>query len=83
MSIIMVPHLWFIMRIRSSPVAQQVKDPAMSMLWLWLLLWQEFDPSLSGNVLIFKFLKFLLFRAPPAAYEVPRLGVKSELQLPA
>ena len=29
------------------------------------------------------FVCFLLFRAAPVAYEVPRLGVKSELQLPA
>ena len=24
--------------------AQWVKDPALSLLWLWLLLWQGFDP---------------------------------------
>ena len=28
---------------RSPWVAQQVKDPALSLLWLWLLLWCEFD----------------------------------------
>ena len=30
----------------------------------------------------FFFFSFFLFRAIPEAYEVPRLGVKSELQLP-
>ena len=31
--------------IRSSLVAQQVKDLALSLLWLWLLLWHRFDPG--------------------------------------
>ena len=30
--------------IRSSLVVQQAKDPALSLLWLWLLLWHRFDP---------------------------------------
>ena len=25
-------------------MAQQVKDPALSLLWLWLQLWRWFDP---------------------------------------
>ena len=29
---------------RSSLVAQWVKDPALSLQWLWLLLWHGFDP---------------------------------------
>ena len=29
---------------RSSPLAQWVKDPMFSLLWLWLLLWHRFDP---------------------------------------
>ena len=29
---------------RSSLVAQQVKDPALSLLWLWLLPWCRFNP---------------------------------------
>ena len=32
---------------------------------------------------IYLFIYFCLFRAAPAAYEVPRLGVQSELQPPA
>ena len=28
----------------SSLVAQLVKDPALSLLWFWLLLWCGFDP---------------------------------------
>ena len=28
----------------SSLVAQWVKDPALSLLWLWLQLWHGFDP---------------------------------------
>ena len=30
--------------VRSSLVAQWVKDLVWSLQWLWLLLWQEFDP---------------------------------------
>ena len=30
----------------SSLVAQWVKDPVLSLLWLWLLLWHRFDPWL-------------------------------------
>ena len=29
-------------------MAQQVMDPVLSLLWLWLLLWHRFDPGL-GN----------------------------------
>ena len=29
---------------KEAPVAQQVKVPALSLLWLWLLLWYRFDP---------------------------------------
>ena len=25
-------------------MAQQVKDPVLSLLWLWLQLWHRFDP---------------------------------------
>ena len=32
-------------------VAQEVQDPAMSLLWFWLLLWAEFDPW-PGNFLM-------------------------------
>ena len=28
----------------SSLVAHQVKDLALSLLWVWLYLWREFDP---------------------------------------
>jgi len=39
---------------------------------------------ISGKSGFFKFVfLFLPFRAAPMAYEVPRLGVESELQLPA
>ena len=31
-------------KLQSSLVAQWVKDPALSLLWLWLLLWQGFNP---------------------------------------
>ena len=33
----------------SSLVAQQVNGPVLSLLWLWLLMWQEFNPWL-GNL---------------------------------
>ena len=29
---------------QSSQVAQWIKDLVLSLLWLWLLLWHEFDP---------------------------------------
>ena len=38
--------------------------------------------EVAGDVCL-GFFCFLLFRASPMAYEVPRLGVGSELQLPA
>ena len=38
-------------------------------------------PHNSPEILLFFFFLFLLFRAAPVAYGVPRLGVKSELQL--
>jgi len=37
---------------RNSLVEQQVKDPALSLPWLGLLLWQEIDPW-PGNFHIF------------------------------
>ena len=30
--------------LRSSLVVQQIEDPALSLLWLWSLLWLRFDP---------------------------------------
>ena len=51
MFIISIPQLYrcsnkpFIKKqLGSSMVPQQVKDPALSLLWLWLLLWCGFDP---------------------------------------
>ena len=35
------------------------------------------------GVFLFCFVLFCFFRAAPAAYEIPRLGVQLELQLPA
>ena len=58
-------------------MTQQVKDLVLSFLWLWLLLWLGFDPW-PGNFFFCGEGGALLQHM-----EVPRLGVESELQLPA
>ena len=65
---------------RSSLVVQWVKDLALSLQQLRLLLWCGFDPWPGNFYMLQVWPKcFCLFKAAPVAYEVPRPGVELEL----
>ena len=56
---------------------QWVKDAALSLQWFGWLLWRRL-------VCLFIYLFLVLFLGPHLRHmEVPRLGIESELQLPA